>query len=123
MRLIQTLVEPSYSRSQFFGGWDFSKANFAVTCVECGFKNNIDVSKIPQLGWTWRDSFNQEEVEFIEATFKLNLVGSTPTGGYPAMLKIFCKECKTEYLVYFGCAEVSNSVYSITHQGLLRIET
>jgi len=121
MNFGKSILSPSYLRKPDFTSHESPEKVFNFECVNC--QNNVKVKFKEIIGaeWSWKSYFDAQTVNEISAFYKMNLVGKTPDGGWTAISKVECKNCKTEYLIYSGVNEASNSFYIITLQGITEI--
>jgi hypothetical protein len=114
MKFGKSILSPSYLKKPDFTSHEIHKKVFSFECVNC--QNNVEIKFKEIIGaeWSWKSDFDKQTVSEISAFYKMNLVGKTPDGGWTAIVKIECKNCQTEYLIYAGVNEVSNSFYIIT---------
>ena len=69
----------------------------------------------------WEQHLGEELAAEAKEFFRIGIVGKSPDGGWPSIVKVQCSECRTVHLVYAGVNEVSNSVHFVTLQGIAEI--
>jgi hypothetical protein len=97
------------------------KKTFKFTCINCQKKVELKYKSIIGKEFGWHEEFNEKTYEEIKQFYNMNAVNKTPDGGWTAVSKCQCNNCKTEYLIYAGVDEYSNSLYKITLQGITEI--
>jgi len=121
MKFGKSISSPSYLRKSDFTSHESPEKVSSFKFVNC--QNNIEVKFKEIIGteWTWKSEFDEQTVNEIRAFYKMNLVGKSPDGGLTGIVKVECKNCQTEYLIYAGVNEALNSFYIITLQGITEI--
>lgn len=111
------LLEPSYSRSPAWRGSELDQAECNFAC-SCGAAVSVRVADLTRAAWTWEQELGPDLSKAATARFQLNAVGRSHDGGSPALVRQSCAACGARFLVYAGVEETSNSVYSVTLQGV-----
>lgn len=51
----------------------------------------------------------------------MNVVGKSPDGGRPAIFETKCDNCGSQFMVYAGVSEISNSVHIVVIQSIAEV--
>ena len=116
-----SILSPSDSRKPAFTSYDLLSKGFKFNCANC--KNEIEVEYKLLIGeeLDWENNFDKKSVGQIKQFYKMNIVGKSPDGGSPAVIKFLCHNCQTYYLIYASINEPANSFYLVTLQGITEI--
>ena len=114
----RSIISPAYNRQPDFISWLSKKKTFGFTCVNCESAISFGYEILIGKEWTWKTDFGESSVSEIKRFYKMNIVGKSPDGGWPAVTNIHCQACLANYLIYAGVIEASNSCYIVTLQGI-----
>lgn len=118
MKFGKAILSPSHFRKPDFNSIDSLEQSFEFRCVNCSSNIERKFTSIFGKEFGWHDDFDEETQSEIERYFEMNVVGKTPDGGWTAVDQCQCNKCPTQYLIYSGVNEYSNSAYQITLQGI-----
>jgi len=78
----------------------------------------LGAASLTRAAWNWKEALGPDLAVEAQTQFSLPAGGLSHDGGWPALLIAECQSCPKSLLVYAGVREVSNSVFSITIQGV-----
>jgi len=121
MKFGKSILSPSYTRPPAFKNIEAGEKFYSFACINCNQTISVEFDSLIQQGYSWQDAFGEKLADKIKEFYRIGVVGKSQDGGYPSMILVECGNCKTDYLVYAGVEEVSNSVYVVTMQGITEI--
>ena len=94
---------------------------YKFMCNSCKTSMTIDFERQINNSWVGRsEKLSEKELKELNSFFGIGLAGKSHDGGLPVFDKISCKKCGTEYVIYCGVNETSNSVYAVTGNGIFQ---
>jgi hypothetical protein len=114
----KSLLTPSYTRKPDFKSHESTEDQFTFFCAQCGQSVGIEYTALINRGLRWEKDVGEIFAAEAKLFYGIGIVGKSPDGGWPSMMKVECSNCKNVFLVYAGVHEVSNSVYFVTIQGI-----
>ena len=121
MKFGKSVLSPSYTRSPDFISHKTGEKFYNSACVNCNQTISIEFDSLIRQSYSWQDALGEKLVAETKEFYRIGVVGKSQDGGFPSMIIIECKSCKTDYLIYAGVEEISNSVYVVTMQGITEI--
>lgn len=115
------IVTPSYTRTPTYDSTNGLGSLYEFDCISCKSRIAIDFKKIIRGEHRWLEDFDEATQKQISNHFDMNAVGKSPDGGWPVLKVCRCENCISEYLIFAGIQEVSNSIYKITMQGITKL--
>jgi len=115
------VLSPSYTRPPDFRSHKAGEKFYSFACVECDQTISVEFDSLIFQGYSWQDTFGEKLADEIKEFYRIGVVGKSQDGGFPSMIVVECKNCKTDYLAYAGVEEVNNSVYVVTMQAITQI--
>jgi hypothetical protein len=112
---------PSYTRKPNFKSHESKERRFEFGCANCSSPIAVEYDHLINQVFGWEQNVGEELAAEAKEFYGIGIVGKSPDGGWPSMVKAQCSRCKTVHLVYAGVNEVSNSVYFVTLQGIAEI--
>ena len=112
------MLSPSYTRPPDFKIIEAGEKFYSFACTNCNQTISVEVDSLIRQSYSWQDVFGKKLADEIKDFYRIGVVGKSQDGGYPSISIEKCDSCKTDYLVYAGIQEVSNSVYVVTVQGI-----
>jgi transposase-like protein len=121
MNFGKSILSPNYFRNPDFTSRDSRNTAFKFVCANC--QNELEVEYKSLIGeeWCWESNFDEKSLSEIKQFYLMNVVGKSPTGGFPAVIEFSCHHCQKDYLIYAGVDESSNSFYVVTLHGITEI--
>jgi hypothetical protein len=107
------LIRPSYSREPLFAGSEMSDRFYSWKCVGCRATVLTPLDAVLREAWSWKSTLGEPLASAASSHFELNAVGKSHDGGIPSILLVSCSSCNSQYLLYAGVSETSNSVYQV----------
>ena len=120
MRFGKSVLSPSYARPPSFKSVE-GERSYSFACVNCYQTVLFEFDSLITQGYSWREAFGVELADKIKEFYRIGVVGKSQDGGFPSMILRQCISCNTNYLIYAGVEEVSNSVLVVTLQGITEI--
>ncbi len=117
----RSLLEPSYSRLPTWQGSELNLAKTDFACASCNARVPVSISALVAGVLDWERQLGGELSVAAGRHFDLGVVRRSKDGGWPAMIRVRCKACDAWYLVYAGVDETSNSVWTVTLQGIVEL--
>lgn len=109
------LFQPSHTRpAAFISTRDSADAEYALPCAACAASVSVPYGEIIRRGLDYEHAFGPDASASIAAHFGIGLVGKAHDGGWPAFLRLTCRQCCAAYVLYAGVAEPRNSVFHVT---------
>ncbi len=121
MKFGKSILSPSYIRQPELNFVDSLEKIYQFECVNCPAKVELEVETIIGKEFSWHEEFDKKLYQEIKRFYDMNAVGKTPDGGWTAIDKCQCSNCRTQYLIYAGVDEYCNSCYKVTLQGITEI--
>ena len=121
MKFGRTKLSPSYTRKPIFKSHESKERRFEFACVNCGELIAVEYNQLINQVFGWEQNIGEDLAAEAKEFYSIGVVGKSPDGGWPSIVKVQCPKCKTKHLVYAGVDEVSNSVYFVTLQGITEI--
>jgi hypothetical protein len=117
----KSLLTPSYTRKPDFKSHESTENQFTFVCAQCAEALSIEYTTLINCGLAWEKDVGGILAAEAKSFYGIGVVGKSPDGGWPSMMKVECTNCKTLFLVYAGVNEVRNSVYFVTIQGITEL--
>ena len=121
MKFGKSVLSPSYTRQPDFKNIKAGEKFYSFACANCNQTISVEFDSLIGQSYSLQETFGKKLADEIKEFYQIGVVGKSQDGGYPSMITVECGSCKTNYLVYAGVEEVSNSVYVVTMQGITEI--
>ncbi len=121
MKFGKSTLSPSYTRPPDFKSHKAGEKFYSFACANCNQTIAVEFNSLIMQGYSWQEAFGEKLSDEIKEFYRIGVVGKSQDGGFPSMIIVECGGCETDYLVYAGVEEVSNSVYVVTMQGIIEI--
>lgn len=121
MKFGKSSLEPSYSRKPDFRTLESHTSAYKFFCIRCRASNAVGYDQIIEAAWLWNEEWDAASVADAKDHFSIGIVGKSQDGGWPSMLIVVCEVCGAEHVIYAGVDEISNSIHTVTIQGVSEV--
>ena len=121
MKFRRTKLSPSYTRKPIFKSHESKERRFEFACANCDAPMSVEYDQLIGQAFDWEQNVGEDLAAEAKEFYDIGVVGKSPDGGWPSMIKVPCPKCEITHLVYAGIDEVRNSVHYVTLQGIAEI--
>ena len=112
------IVSPSLWRTPTYDSFRPETRDYRFSCITCGAEIALDLEQLLSGAADAETLLGTEHVNTIKAHFDFNLVGKAHDGGWPRLQLASCPACCTQYIIYLGVQEPTNSHVLVTVEGI-----